>query len=44
MIVDNCPAHPDIDLENIELVFLTPNTTSVNQPIDGGIIKNLKFH
>ncbi|XP_060759521.1 tigger transposable element-derived protein 4-like [Neoarius graeffei] len=44
MIVDSCPAHPDIDLQNIELVFLPPNTTSVTQPMDGGIIKNLKFY
>ncbi|XP_060771695.1 tigger transposable element-derived protein 4-like [Neoarius graeffei] len=44
MIVDNCPAHPDVDLQNIELVFLPPNTTSVTQLMDGGIIKNLKFY
>lgn len=44
MIIDNCPAHPVIELENIELVFLPPNTTSVTQPMDGGIIRNLKQH
>ncbi|XP_041460886.1 tigger transposable element-derived protein 4-like [Lytechinus variegatus] len=44
MVVDNCPAHPNITLENIELVFLPPNTTSVTQPMDGGIIRNLKLH
>ncbi|XP_060788774.1 tigger transposable element-derived protein 4-like [Neoarius graeffei] len=44
MIVDNCLAHPDVDLQNIELVFLPPNTTSVTQPMDSGIIKNLKFY
>ena len=27
MIVGNCSAHPTIDLENIEIVFLPPNTT-----------------
>ena len=43
MIVDNCPAHPKIDLLNTELVFLPPRTTSVTQPMDAGIIKNLKF-
>ena len=43
MIVDNCPAHPAVELENTELVFLPPNTTSITQPMDSGIIKNLKF-
>lgn len=44
MLVDNCPAHPLLeDLQNIELIFLPPNTTSVVQPMDSGIIKNLKF-
>ena len=44
MVIDNCPAHPTVELENIELVFLPPNTTSHTQPMDGGIIRNLKFH
>lgn len=44
MVVDNCPAHPKIKLDNIELVFLPPNTTSVTQPMDGGVIRNLKLH
>ena len=43
MIVDNCSAHPHMELENTELVFLPPNTTSHTQPMDSGIIKNLKF-
>ncbi|XP_053377341.1 tigger transposable element-derived protein 4-like [Mercenaria mercenaria] len=44
MVVDNCPAHPKVvkGLRNIELVFLAPNTTSVTQPMDRGVIKNLK--
>ena len=45
LIIDNCPAHPVINnLQNVELVFLPPNTTSVTQPMDGGIIKNMKLH
>ena len=45
MLVDNCPAHPPIDgLQAIKLVFLPPNTTSVTQPMDQGIINNLKVH
>nr|XP_057918490.1 tigger transposable element-derived protein 4-like [Doryrhamphus excisus] len=43
MIVDNCTAHPNVGLDNIELVFLPPNTTSHTLPMDGGIIRNLKF-
>ena len=43
MVVDNCTAHPSIDLENIELIFLPPNTTSITQPMDGGVIKNLRY-
>ena len=43
MIVDNCPAHPKVKtLKSIELIFLPPNTTSVTQPCDQGIINNLK--
>ncbi|XP_041469439.1 tigger transposable element-derived protein 4-like [Lytechinus variegatus] len=44
MVVDNCPAHPIVTLENTELVFLPPNTTSMTQPMDGGVIQNLKLH
>ncbi|XP_070385946.1 tigger transposable element-derived protein 4-like [Dermacentor albipictus] len=43
LFVDNCGAHGHIhDLECIRLEFLPPNTTSVLQPMDQGIIKNLK--
>ena len=45
LFVDNCAAHPqDVELTNIEVVFLPPNTTSLLQPMDMGIIKNLKGH
>lgn len=45
LLVDNCPAHPHIaDLKSITLVFLPPNTTSVLQPMDQGIIRALKAH
>jgi hypothetical protein len=44
LFVDNCPAHPKIteDLKSIRLVFLPPNMTSKVQPMDQGVIKNLK--
>ena len=43
LIIDNCPAHPDVPaLEWAELIFLPPNTTSVTQPMDQGVIRGLK--
>lgn len=45
MIVDNCPAHPHVKgLKSMKLVFLPPNTTCVTQPMDQGVIRNLKLH
>ena len=45
LIVDNCPAHPkDVDLTNITVKFLPPNTTAKLQPCDQGIIQCLKVH
>ncbi|XP_054087769.1 tigger transposable element-derived protein 4-like [Zeugodacus cucurbitae] len=43
LLVDNCPAHPNVtDLKSITLAFLPPNTTSVLQPMDQGIKRSLK--
>ncbi|XP_026471616.1 tigger transposable element-derived protein 4-like [Ctenocephalides felis] len=43
LLVDNCPAHPNIaDLNSITLAFFPPNTTSILQPMDQGIIRSLK--
>ena len=44
VLVDNCSAHPqDIStLTNIRLQFLPANTTSLIQPMDQGVIKNMK--
>lgn len=44
LFLDNCAAHPkDLSfLRNVKLVFFPPNTTSHLQPLDAGVIKNLK--
>jgi hypothetical protein len=45
LLVDNCSAHPKDAadrLSNVKLEFLPSNTTSVIQPCDQGIIRNLK--
>ena len=40
MIVDNCPAHPEVSgLKAIKLQFLPPNATSCTQPMDQGVIR-----
>ena len=45
LVMDNCRAHPDVKgLKAIKIVFLPPNTTSHTQPMDQGIIQNLKVH
>ncbi|KAI6661427.1 Tigger transposable element-derived protein 6-like [Oopsacas minuta] len=44
MILDNFSGHPNLNLSHIKLFFLPPNTTSMAQPMDAGIIKNLKHH
>ena len=37
MIVNNCPAHPEVSgLKAINLQFLQPSTTSCTQPMDQG--------
>ena len=43
--VDNCSAHPKdcgVELTNVAIYFFPPNVTSVIQPCDMGIIRNLK--
>ena len=45
LIIGNCLAHPIIEyLSHVKLVFLPPNTTSVSQLMDQGIIRCLKAH
>lgn len=42
--LDNCTAHPRLNFSNIRLQFLPPNTTSLIQPLDQGIIRTFKSH
>ena len=45
LVLDNCPAHPQIgNLLAIRLAFLPPNTTAHTQPLDQAIIQALKLH
>ena len=45
LLVDNCMAHSlHEDLEHLQVVFLPPNTTSILQPLDQGIIRAFKAH
>jgi hypothetical protein len=45
LITNNAPGHPTsiaIGNENVKVVFLPPNTTSLLQPLDQGIIRYVK--
>ena len=39
LFLDNAPCDPDLNMSNVRLIFLPPNTTSVFQPLDLGAIK-----
>ncbi|GFX42407.1 tigger transposable element-derived protein 1 [Trichonephila clavipes] len=42
LIVDNAASHPQLEHPKVQLVFLPPNTTSLIQPLDQGIIATFK--
>ncbi|UYV80478.1 hypothetical protein LAZ67_19000269 [Cordylochernes scorpioides] len=42
LILDNAPGHPNLEHPNIKVVFFIPNTTSLIQPLDQGIISTFK--
>ena len=45
LLIGNCPAHPSVsDLTKVQLVFLPPNTNSVLQQMDQGVMRSLKAH
>ena len=47
LLVDNCPAHTygfSLNLKNLRIEYIPPNTTSHIQPCDAGIICNFKAH
>ncbi|XP_064421091.1 tigger transposable element-derived protein 1-like [Latimeria chalumnae] len=47
LILDNAPGHPEslqFAHPNVEVVFLPPNTTSLLQPMDQGLIKTFKSY
>ena len=44
-LIDNCPGHPQTDiLNNVNIIFLPLNSTSILQPTDQEVIGNLKVH
>ncbi|XP_064475501.1 tigger transposable element-derived protein 6-like [Ornithodoros turicata] len=45
LIIDQCSAHPKQDeLQKVKVLFLPPNATSHLQPLDAGIIRNVRHH
>ena len=44
LVMDNCSSHKAPDLRSVEVLFIPPNATSKLQPLDAGIICNMKTH
>ena len=44
LFLDNAIFHPHIKLSNMQLAWFPPNTISVSQPKDQGIVRNVKAH
>ena len=47
LLLDNAPSHPDVEClcssdGDVTCVYLPPNTTSLIQPMDQGILENIK--
>ena len=44
LFLDNTTCHPHIKFSYVRLAWFPQNTTSVSQPMDQGIIRNVKVH
>lgn len=44
LLIDNAPGHPTLEHDNVRVLFLPPNTTSLIQPLDQGIIATFKTY
>nr|XP_037272856.1 tigger transposable element-derived protein 6-like [Rhipicephalus microplus] len=45
LFLDQCAAHPrQVTLQNVKLFFLPANATTHLQPLDAGIVRNVKHH
>ncbi|XP_022169931.1 tigger transposable element-derived protein 6-like [Myzus persicae] len=44
LFLDNATCHPHLNLSNVRLALLPANTTSLNQPMDQGIIYSIKVN
>ena len=42
LLIENAPGHPHLSHLNVEIVFLPPNTKSLIQPLDQGMIATFK--
>ena len=45
LIINNAPGHPQsisMEDENVQVIFLPPNTISLLQPLDQGVIRCVK--
>ena len=42
LFIDNAPSHPTLNFSNVKVVFFLANTTSNLQPMDQGVIQNVK--
>ncbi|XP_025407826.1 tigger transposable element-derived protein 6-like [Sipha flava] len=44
IFLDNAACHPKIELSNTKILMLPPNTTSITQPMDQGVIYTFKSY
>jgi len=43
LFMDNCGSHPPLKLGNVRIIMLPPNSTSIFQPMDQGVIQSFKL-